>query len=68
MVVYRRQPWRPHGGYAAIRDEMRSVARYFGEDLLRRVRPEQFYMRLRALRSAVSDRAVLRAIHFFREN
>lgn len=54
--------------YAAIRNEMLDVAKYFGKDVLRQVEPDQFYGQLKALRAAVSDRAVLRAMHFFSEN
>ncbi|MHC1785878.1 MAG: galactokinase [Christensenellales bacterium] len=54
--------------YAAIRSEMHEVARFFQEEVLRRVRPEQLRMNMRALRQAVGDRAVLRALHYFDEN
>lgn len=54
--------------YAAIPAEMKAVAACFGEGCLRRVRPEEFYQALPALRDKVSDRAILRAIHFFEEN
>ncbi len=54
--------------YAAIPNEMRSVANYFGEDYLRRVRVEEFLQALPALHGKVSDRAILRAIHFYQEN
>lgn len=54
--------------YAAIPAEMKQVAACFGEDCLRRVRPEEFYSNIPALREKTSDRAVLRALHFFNEN
>ena len=54
--------------YAAIPQEMREVAGYFGKDVLSEVNEEDFYTDLGNLRSAVGDRAALRAIHFFEEN
>ncbi len=54
--------------YAAIPEEMKAVARYFGKDVLREVDPEEFNKHIPEVREAVSDRAVLRAIHFFNEN
>ncbi|WP_273235249.1 galactokinase [Ileibacterium valens] len=54
--------------YAAIPEEMKAVARYFGKDVLREVDPEEFNKHIPGVREAVSDRAVLRAIHFFNEN
>ena len=53
--------------YAAIPEEMRQVAEYFGKDYLRDVPEEKFYKNLSVLRDKVSDRAVLRAIHFYTE-
>ncbi len=54
--------------YAAIPNEMRAVANYFGEDCLRRVRSEEFMQALPTLHGKVSDRAILRAMHFYQEN
>ena len=54
--------------YAAIPAEMKQVAACFGQSVLREVSPESFYAGLPALRSKVSDRAILRAMHFFEEN
>lgn len=54
--------------YAAVPAEMKSVAAYFGKEYLRQVPAEEFYHNLPALREKTSDRAVLRAHHFFREN
>lgn len=54
--------------YAAIPTEMKQVAACFGEDCLRRVRPEEFTAAIPSLREKTSDRAVLRALHFFHEN
>ena len=54
--------------YAAIPAEMKQVAALLGESYLRRVRPEEFYQALPTLRGKVSDRALMRAIHFFEED
>lgn len=53
--------------YAAIPKEMHSVASYFGKDFLRQVVPADFYANIAELRKICSDRAVLRAFHFFEE-
>ena len=52
--------------YAAVPAEMKQVARYFDKDVLRDV--EDFYSQLADIRKTVSDRALLRTIHFFNEN
>ncbi len=54
--------------YAAIPGEMREICRYFGKDVLREVAPAAFFAALPDLRGKVADRAILRAIHFYREN
>lgn len=54
--------------YAAIPREMRAVAERFGSRVLREVAPEEFYAELPRLHGTVSDRALLRAMHFFEEN
>ena len=55
--------------YASIPAEMRTVARFFGEDYLRNVDPEAFRNNMGELRKAIrNDRAILRAHHFFNEN
>ena len=54
--------------YAAIPAEMKQVAACFGEPYLRRIRPEEFYQALPKLRGKVSDRALMRALHFFEED
>jgi len=51
--------------YAAIPAEMKKVAAYFGKEVLRDVDERDFYGSLKALRTAVGDRAILRAMHFF---
>ena len=54
--------------YAAIRSEMNDVAAFFGEKVLRGVRPEAVFQHMNELREKLSERAVLRAMHFFFEN
>ena len=54
--------------YAAVPAEMKSVAAYFGKEVLREVPEDQFREQIPALRKKCGDRAVLRASHFYREN
>lgn len=54
--------------YVAVREEMESVAVYFGKEYLRQVDEADFYRELSKLRGTCSDRAVLRAMHFFGDN
>ena len=54
--------------YAAIPKEMFSVAKYFGKERLVDVGKKEFFERLPEFINSLSDRAVLRAIHFFEEN
>ncbi|MDO4182218.1 MAG: galactokinase family protein [Coriobacteriia bacterium] len=56
------------GVYAAIPDEMGSIAEQFGKSVLSEVPEEEFMERLAELRETCGDRAVLRAMHFFGEN
>ena len=54
--------------YAAIPEEMRAVAGYFGKTCLREVDEALFYQSLPQVRRQTGDRSVLRAIHFFDDN
>ncbi len=54
--------------YAAIPQEMKSVAAAFSQEVLSQVDENDFYKSIPALRRSLGDRAVLRAIHFFQEN
>jgi len=54
--------------YAAIPNECKAVAAYFGKEVLSQVAEEAFYAAVPALRKTCGDRAVLRAIHFYQEN
>ncbi len=51
--------------YAAVPEEMRSVARELGAEVLSEADEEEFYRSIPALRKKLGDRAVLRAIHFY---
>ncbi len=54
--------------YVAIKSEMQAVAKFFEQKYLREVDPAQFNARLPELREALSERALIRALHFFNEN
>jgi galactokinase len=54
--------------YAAIPEEMKSVAGVFGKKVLREVKEEDFRSRIAEIREKCGDRATLRALHFFDEN
>lgn len=56
------------GEYAAVPVEMKSVAAEFGKSVLREVDEAEFMKKIPELRGKVSDRAILRAIHFFDDN
>lgn len=53
------------GEYAAIPQEMKEAASFFGKSFLREINPEDFKKQIPALRRKVGDRAVLRCLHFF---
>lgn len=54
--------------YAAVPQEMKEVAKYYGKDVLREVDENEFYENIEDIRESCGDRAVLRAMHFFNEN
>ena len=54
--------------YAAIPYEMKQVAAHFGKELLREISLDDFLANLNRLYGNVSDRAILRALHFLTEN
>ena len=54
--------------YASIPCEMKDIARRLGGAVLRDIPKEQFLSQLPKLKGIVSDRALLRALHFYREN
>ena len=54
--------------YAAIPQEMKDVAAYFGKEVLSEVSEDEFIRLLPDIRKKTGDRAVVRAIHYFEEN
>ncbi len=54
--------------YSAIRNEMENIAKQFGKSHLRFVNELLFYNEIPKLRENCSDRAIIRATHFFEEN
>jgi galactokinase len=54
--------------YAAIPQEMKSVAQAFGQESCRGITRQAVVARLPELRSRFGDRAVLRALHYLAEN
>ncbi len=54
--------------YAAIPAEMNAAANLLGAEVLGDLDPLRVWPRMRELRSAQGDRAVLRTLHFFTEN
>ena len=54
--------------YAAVRQEMESVANAMGKSVLREISYFDFFKAIPELTEKVNDRAILRAIHFFNEN
>ena len=54
--------------YAAVPGEIRAVAAYFGKEVLTQIDEADFYKALPELRKACGDRAVMRCMHFYREN
>jgi galactokinase len=54
--------------YAAIPEEMRAVAGFFGKKNLRSITLDVVLNHAAEIRKSVGDRALLRSIHFFNEN
>lgn len=54
--------------YAAIPEEMKRVAEFFGKKVLREISREQLLGQMAQVREVSGDRAVLRALHFVCEN
>lgn len=54
--------------YASVPAEMKSVAAYFGKEVLRDVEESRVREAIPELRAKVGDRAVMRALHFYEEN
>jgi len=53
--------------YAAVPNEMKEVARYFGQQSLRNVPGTQLFQAIPQVRAELGDRAILRALHFYAE-
>lgn len=53
--------------YAMIPEDMKTVARALGKELLSEVDAEEFLENLPVLREKLPDRAVLRALHYFND-
>ena len=54
--------------YAAIPNEIKAIAAYFGKEVLSQIDEADFFAAIPALRETCGDRAVLRAVHFYQEN
>jgi len=54
--------------YAAITQELKALCGFFGKEYLRQIPESAFMAALPKLRETVSDRAILRAMHVYREN
>ena len=54
--------------YASVPAEMKSVAKYFGKEVLRDVDKNEIIANIPVLRGTVGDRAIMRALHFCNEN
>ncbi len=54
--------------YASVPREMKAVAAALGKNVLREVTETELFAAIPSLREKLGDRAILRAIHFLREN
>ena len=54
--------------YASVPGEMKAVAAQLGHEVLRGISEDELTVRIPELRESLGDRAVLRALHFIREN
>ncbi len=54
--------------YASVPGEMKALARAMNRNTLREICEEEIIKKIPALRESVGDRAILRALHFVREN
>lgn len=53
--------------FATVKDEMESVAHFLGYENLRQTTEQNLWTHLPQVRKACGDRAVLRALHFYKE-
>ncbi len=56
------------GDYDAIKADMQAVSAAFGKNYLRQVSYAEFYESLPRLKNELSERAIVRAFHYFDEN
>lgn len=56
------------GEYAAIREEMNAVAKYFSKEVCRDITKEELISNAPKIREKIGDRAILRSYHFITEN
>ena len=56
------------GEYAAIREEMNAIAKYFSKEVCRDITKEELISNVPKIREKIGDRAILRAYHFITEN
>ena len=54
--------------YASVPGEMKAVAKLLGRDVLRGLNEEDIIKNINNIRRLVGDRAILRSLHFIREN
>lgn len=54
--------------YASIPNEMKAVAQLLGAQVCRQLTKEQVIENIPLIREKVNDRAILRALHFLKEN
>ena len=54
--------------YAAITIELKKICVHFGREVLTQIEESDFVSAIPALRESCGDRAVLRALHFYKEN
>lgn len=54
--------------YSSIPREMKDIAKFFGKDVLRNITKQDVLSNIKKLRQSCSDRALMRALHFFDEN
>ena len=54
--------------YVAVPTEMKNVARQFGREYLREVDEVLFFRSIPSLRGKCTDREIMRAVHYFKEN
>ncbi len=54
--------------YAAITLDLKRICQHFGKEVLTQIEEQDFYKHIPVLRKECGDRAVLRAMHFYKEN